>query len=131
MKAIADAALATMTAAWNADQVHAAGAVPKSPQTPYLVIYSDGGRDDTMLSDATAGSDAVRLMPMAVGRTENELNRAVDRVRAAFRGKSLVVEGYDCTPAVVESSGGTVRDPDGGVLLSKTLFLTFNAYPTE
>jgi hypothetical protein len=131
VKAVADAALATMRAAWNSTQVHGAGSVPALAQTPYIVIYADGGRDDGRMLDGTAGLDAFRLMPMAVGKTEDELNRAVDRIRGAFRGKRLPVAGYDTTPIVIESSGGTVRDPDGGGLLSKTLFLTFHMSPKE
>ncbi len=95
------------------------------------MIYLDGGRDSTFLLDGTAGGDAFRLMPMAVGKTEAELDRAGDRIRGAFRGKSLIVAGFDTTPSIIESSSGVVRDPDGGVLLSKTFFITFNAYETE
>lgn len=120
-----------MRAAWNSTQVHGAGAVPATPQTPYIVIYADGGRDDGRMLDGTAGLDAFRLMPMAVGKSEDELNRAVDRIRGAFRGKRLAVPGHDTTPMALESSSGTVRDPDGGVLLSKTLFFTFHATTKE
>lgn len=131
MKAIADAALATMQTAWNSTQVHAAGAVPGDPTTPYIVMYGPAERDDVMMLDGTAAVDGNRLMPMAVGKTESEVNRAVDRIRGAFRGKRLAVAGYDTTPAVIESTGGVVRDPDGGGLLSVTVFITFTATETE
>lgn len=131
MEDIAQAALDRLKAAWKPAQVHAPGDVPDKAVTPYAVPYLDGGRDSTMLLDGTAGTDAYRLMPMAVGKTDAEVNRAADGIQAAYRGHRLVIPGYATTPCVKESSGGIVRDPDGGGLLSKTFFFTFTVTPQE
>lgn len=131
MGAFAAAAREAVEAAWPAGRVYAPGNVPAKPIYPYVVMYSDDGRDDTVMNDGTAGSDATRLMPMAVAKTENELDQATAAIKRALRGKRLTVTGYDTTPVALESSGGIVRDPDGGVVLSKTLFLTFHATAQE
>lgn len=131
MSAFSKAAIEAVEAAWSAGRVYAPGDVPNTPITPYVVLYSDSGRDSTVRFDATAGSDANRLMPMVIGKTSDEVDRAVAATLGALRNKRLVVAGFDTTPAALESTGTVVRDPDGGGLLSQTLFLTFNAYPTE
>lgn len=133
MSAFTTAAREAVSSSWEAgaDRVYAPGKVPQSPVTPYVVMYGDAGRDDTIRNDATAGSDAFRLMPMVVGKTDDEVGRGVSAVKAALRGRPLTVAGFDCTPLLVESAGNVVRDPDAGGLLSLTLFLTFHAYPTE
>ena len=94
-------------------------------------MYTDAGRDDTVRLDATSGSDGSRLMPMVVGKTSDEVDRGVTATLGALRNKTLNSPGLTTTPLALESSGGITRDPDGGALLSLTLFLTFNAYPTE
>lgn len=131
MSVFSKAAIDAVEATWPVGRVYAPGKVPANPQTPYVVMYSDGGRDATIRSDATAGSDANRLMPMAVGKTADEVDRAITAVKVALRNKRLTVTGYDTTPLALESSGGIVRDPDADEPLSLTLFLTFNAYTTE
>lgn len=112
-------------------RIYAAGQVPASPITPYVVMYSDDGRDDTRMLDGSAGTDANRLMPMAVGKTEDELNRATAAIKRGLRGQWILAPGYSPALITLESSGGVVRDPDGGGLLSKTLFLTVHASPQE
>lgn len=124
-------ARAMIEAAWPQGRVYAADKVPDKAITPYVVMYSDDGRDTTTMLDGTAGTDGNRLMPMAVGATEDELNRATAAIKRGLRGQWVTTSGY--TPALMslESSGGVVRDPDGGALLSKTLFFTFSATETE
>jgi len=130
MGAFGAAAREAVETAWPQGRVYAPGKVPASPIYPYVVMYSDDGRDDTVLNDGTAGTDATRLMPMAVAETEDELDRATAAIKRGLRGVRLAVAGYDTTPTSLESSGGVVRDPDADGLLSKTLFFTFHTSPT-
>lgn len=126
MKAVADAALARLKATWKSAQVHSAGEVPAPPVTPYVVIYIDSGRDELQLNDGTSGLDVYRLMPMAVGASRDECDRAVDAVKAAFANYRISVAGYGSTPCHLDTSGNYVIDVNGGGPVSKTLFYTFN-----
>lgn len=118
-------------AAWPIGRVYAPNAVPSNPTTPYIVLYGDAGRDSVLMNDGRAGSDSNRLTPMAVGKTEREIEAATSAIRAGLRGKCLEFEGCETSPIALESSGGAVRDPDGGALLSQTLFLAFNTFTKE
>lgn len=125
------AARDAVEAEWPQGRVYAPGEVPEKPQTPYVVMYADDGRDDTQMLDGSAGTDGNRLMPMAIGKSEDELNRATAALRRALRGQWLTAVGRGSSLVTLESSGGVTRDPDGGGLLSKTLFFTLHATNQE
>jgi hypothetical protein len=91
-------------------------------------MYGDSGRDAIRRNDGTAGAEATRLMPMAVGATEDEVDRAVAAIKRGLRGKRLTAGGYTTTPIELESSSGYLDDPDGNGVITSTLFLTFHAF---
>lgn len=126
MSEFSSTARTMIEAAWPPGRVYPPDKVPAKPQTPYVVMYADDGRDDTRMLDGSNGTDANRLMPMALGATEDELNRATAAIKRGLRGQRITVSGYSPAIVTLESSGGVVRDPDGDALLSKTLYFTFH-----
>jgi hypothetical protein len=127
MSIFTDAAATRVQAVWPQGRVYKPRKIPAKPITPYVVLYADTGRSSIAMNDGTAGAGAHRLMPMAVGSTTDEVDRATAAVIEALSDHRLAVAGFDCTPLWLESSGNYVDDPDGGVLISQTLFLTFHA----
>lgn len=127
MTAFTDAAITRVEAVWPQGRVYKPRKVPAKPVTPYIVMYADGGRGSVAMNDGTAGAGAHRLMPMAVGASTDEVDRATAALDAAFPDHRLDVPGFDCTPLWLESSGNYVDDPDGGGRISQTFFYTFHA----
>jgi len=123
------AVLATARTAWNSAQVHAVGEVPATPTTPYEVLSVSSGSAENYRLSAQHGSRTYRIAIQAVGSTATEVDAVVEKAEAAFLDVSLTVAGFDCSRCQPESSSPLIRDPDGGVLLSKTITYTFTAFP--
>lgn len=131
MSGFTDAAIARVQAVWSQGRVYKPRKIPAKPITPYIIMYADTGRSDVAMNDGTAGAAAHRLLPMAVGATADEVDRATDAIKTGLVDYRLPLTGFDCTPLWLESSGNYVDDPDAGVLISQTMFLTFHATPKE
>lgn len=130
MKAENDAALARLEAVWNPAQVHAIGAVPVSPVTPYAAVSVSSGSAENYRLCGAHGSRSYRIVVQAVGKSISEIGNPIEAADTAFLDTKLAIAGFDTTPAQVEVSSPIIRDPDAGGLLSCTLTYTFAAYPT-
>lgn len=127
MSVFTDAAIERVRAVWPQGRVYKPRKVPANPITPYIVMYGDAGRGAVAMNDGTAAAGAHRLMPMAVGATTDEVDRATDALARGLVEYRLPVAGFDCTPLWPESSGGYVDGTDAVELITQTLFLTFHA----